>query len=263
LFKGLEVDPNPDNIRSSRLMTDIVAATPDLAEKLKLVERLKKAQPEHPQVQDLEAQLAIRRGEAATAAEIYGGLFARFPGERVWMRQLAQAQWKAGDERGYFDTLNAWITSHPEDPAAHALIANGHLRLGQAEEARAALEKTLELAPDHPSSLNNLAWLLRHEDPGLALAYAERAHGLSPDDLAIKDTLGVLLLQAGKHERARSLLEYAAVRSEDPSVQFHYALALTETGDLEKAQRILLEVKDKEFSELEQARALLNELRGE
>jgi Flp pilus assembly protein TadD len=265
LLAGLERDPAPDNLPSARLMTSLVSATEELEEKVAIVAALKAVQPEHPQVLDLEAQLAARQGDTARPVEIYRGLAGRFPGEQVWMVQLAKAQWAAGRREAYLDTLRGWLGGHPDDPAAQALLANGYLQMERHAEARAALERTLELAPDHASSLNNLAWLLREDDPTRALTYAQRARELRPEDVAVQDTLGTILLLEGRAGEALGLLQDAAEKwPTNPTIRYHYALALEQTGDTHRARRqvsALLQAGG-DFPERTEAEELLARLDG-
>jgi len=84
-------------------------------------------------------------------------------------------------------------------------------------QARAALEKSVALAPDEPQALNYLGYakLERGEDVAAAQAMLERASRLAPDDAAITDSLGWAYYLRGQPARALPLLERAAVASPD------------------------------------------------
>jgi uncharacterized protein HemY len=69
--------------------------------------------------------------------------------------------------------------------------------------------------------VNNLAWLLathpdpRHRDPREALALAERAVALAPDDPAVLDTLGAALAASGRFAAAEGAAQRAAERARE------------------------------------------------
>ncbi|WP_339347931.1 tetratricopeptide repeat protein [uncultured Sphingomonas sp.] len=85
-------------------------------------------------------------------------------------------------------------------------------RAGQWQEARAALERAVALAPGDPIALNYLGYaLVEHgEQPDTAQALLERAAALKPGDAAITDSLGWSLLRRGQVARAIPLIERAA-----------------------------------------------------
>ena len=111
--------------------------------------------------------------------------------------------------------------------------------------------------------LNNVAWLSRKTDPKRALALAEKANSLKPDDAGIADTLGWLLVEQGATARGLALAQKAfQLAPEQPTIHYHYAVALAKSGQKEKARRELqrlLESK-KPFSQEAEARSLLGQL---
>src|SRR3546814_20426117 len=86
---------------------------------------------------------------------------------------------------------------------------------GDWENARPALEKALELAPNEPIVLNYLGYAsLEHGgDPVKALALVERASALEPDDPAITDSLAWAYLRLGDTAKALPLIPEAARNS--------------------------------------------------
>ena len=75
--------------------------------------------------------------------------------------------------------------------------------------AREAYERALELQPDHVNTLNNLAMMIRDEDPARAVGLAEQAVDLRPDDPNLRDTLASAYLAAGRSEEALSAIRGA------------------------------------------------------
>src|SRR3546814_1998946 len=102
---------------------------------------------------------------------------------------------------------------------------------GDWENARPALEKALELAPNAPIVLNYLGYAsLEHGgDPVKALALVERASALEPDDPAITDSLAWAYFRLGDTAKALPLLQEAARKS--PRSEEH-------TSELQSLMRI-------------------------
>jgi predicted Zn-dependent protease len=94
--------------------------------------------------------------------------------------------------------------------------------------------------PQHAGALNNLAWLLGERGDARAVTYGERARAADPTNPAIADTLGWLYLQAGEANRALPLLDEAhRGLPKDPEVAYHWATALAEAGDTQRALEAL------------------------
>jgi len=260
LLKGLKL--NPDLLAASQLMTLMVATEATLKDKDKLVQALKKVQPEHPQIMDLEAQLALLHNDASKAVVIYKKLQQRYPDTSVWVKALARAQWQAGEKEDFLVTLNAWLQSHPDDVNIRYMQASGYMQLNRENEAKVALTQVVKQSPDYVPALNNLAWLSRNDNPKQALAYAKHADQLSPNNPAVMDTLGVLLLQQGDKVKALALLSQAQVLDpKNSSIAFHYAQALQANGKLEQARKILSNLQSQQFPEQKQAQALFESLK--
>ncbi len=252
---------DPDDMLASWLMTRLSSLQPSLEAKNAWLKELKDQYP-GDQVLDLEGQLALKQEEPEKAVAIYQGLHDRYPGEQVWTLTLANAQWQAGDREGSIATLAGWVEDHPDDARARFRLAKSYLKLERSDKAGAALAKVVELQPDNVVALNNLALLLREEDPAQALARAERAYELNQDP-RIADTLGVVLLHRGETARALEVLRDAAVKSPtQPTINYHYAQALAQSGEKDEARRVLKRLARGDFPERTEADALLSQLGG-
>lgn len=133
-----------------------------------------------------------------------------------------------------------WQGEHPAD--ATCLFYLGDQALAQQDLASAELryQAVLKLKPEHPLSLNNIAWLrLQAGQPG-ALAYAERAVAASPNLPALLDTLALALAadkQAGKAIELQ--LRALAMRPADPFMRLNLARFYAQAGEKRKAKAAL------------------------
>jgi tetratricopeptide (TPR) repeat protein len=98
----------------------------------------------------------------------------------------------------------------------------------------------LELQPNDPSALNNLAYVAGQLKDPKALEYAEKADKLAPNNAAILDTLGVLLVEKGDVKRGVEALQRAALLAPTSAdVRLNLARALVRDGQREAAKKEL------------------------
>lgn len=126
-----------------------------------------------------------------------------------------------------------------------------HYNLERYDEAAAALERGLQMAPQDADMNNNLAYILvehlgRYEE---ARPYAEKAAELRPSSPSTIDTLGWLHFNLGEYERAQELLERAValappLSTERAVARVHLGRTLLELGDELGAMRALEEVQE-------------------
>ena len=112
-------------------------------------------------------------------------------------------------------------------------------RAGQWPEAEADFEYALRLAPEQPSVLNYLAysWIERGEHLDRVHAMLERALAERPNDGAIIDSMGWLLLRQGDTVGALKQLDRAVeLQPEDAVINAHLGDALAAVGRMREAE---------------------------
>jgi Tfp pilus assembly protein PilF len=119
-------------------------------------------------------------------------------------------------------------------------LADFYQSSGAAQSATEQFEIILRASPNDVATLNNLAWLLIDSDTKRAELLARRAAAIAPKEAAIADTLGWVLVKAGKYSEALEPLERAVKGlPNNRSVRYHYASAAARTGDTATARREL------------------------
>jgi Tfp pilus assembly protein PilF len=111
--------------------------------------------------------------------------------------------------------------------------------------------------------LNNLALLYQKEKDPRALQLAEKAYSIVPDNAAVLDTLGWLLVEQGNSSRGIPLLQKASSLAAGlPDIRYHLVQALMKAGEKAKARGELeqLLASGKPFANTDEARALLAQL---
>jgi len=261
LLAGLRL--NSTHPQTTDLIRRLLALSESPAQTEAILVELKQLIADHPLVIDTEGQLALRQQQPEQALLHYRSALLRHPHNPQWPFRLSGIQWLAGDKETSLSTLEGWLKDHPDNVRLWSVLANNYLVLERRQAAKAAFARVVELAPNNTLALNNLAWLLREEDPQQALMYAEKASGLSPDDATVMDTLGVLLIQQGQAGRAVDVLQEAVKRRPDmPTIKYHLATALVQKGEMENARKELSRILNlnRGFPERDAAQELLSEL---
>src|SRR5258706_6402331 len=117
----------------------------------------------------------------------------------------------------------------------------------------------LRKRPGNALALNNLAWAYQQVKDPRALQTAEQAYKLKPDNAAVADTLGWMLVEQGNAKRGLEVLQKAVTAAPKAlEIRYHLAQALAKSGD--KAQAIAqlesIVASDSKFSQESGARAL-------
>lgn len=189
----------------------------------------------------LKGRLAMAQGHFQDAAALFARAFARQPNGAVAIEAYTAARRASLPQPD--KQLREWIEQNPRDPRVNFVLASLAMDKGDYDTAISRYESVVSVAPQQAPALNNLAWLYSQRGDDRALATAERAHEAAPDNPAIDDTLGWLKVQNGDAAGGLKLLEEA--RKEMPKsaeVQYHWAVALAETGDKHKAAATLKEL---------------------
>lgn len=176
---------------------------------------------------------------------------------------LAGVQKQAGKPADADKTLADWMKANPKDAFVRTFMAEQSLAAKQYEQAAKQYKEVLALQPKNPMVLNNLAWIAGQTNDPKALEYAEQANTLAPNNPAILDTLGMLLVNKGDTNRGIPLLKQAlGLAPEAAGVRLNLAKALAKAGQKAEAKKeaeALLKIDDKNPAKAE-AQALLKTL---
>lgn len=180
--------------------------------------------------------LAANRPDAAIKA--YQDAMDATPSTMLLTR-LVSAHLRAGQAGIAHKLLAKWLDEHPKDTVALEQISEIELSAGRLEDAQTHLNEVLAEKPHDPVALNNLAWIYQQQHNPQALDLARQAYVLAPGPQTA-DTLGWILTTSGKPQTGVLLLRQAnAQAASDPRVQYHYAVALNDTGDKATAIKLL------------------------
>ena len=247
------------------LLERLVGLAGSASEAENWLEALLRERPDDETVLDFIGQRRYRQYGAPTALTYYAQLQRRQPQVALWV--LREAEIRSGNREAAQAQalLERWLQAHPDDVQARFALGLIHLDADRRAPARAAFEAVLERRPDQLAALNNLAWLLREDDPQRALDYANRCLQLRPADPRLMDTLGEVLIAQRQYARAAEVLARAVARAPQlGSVRYRLALALSLDGRKDEARELLKSLLDagQPFSERAEAQNLLTQIGG-
>jgi tetratricopeptide (TPR) repeat protein len=173
--------------------------------------------------------------------EVKNGL--RVDGNNVQAILYLGKLYEAG--KNYTQAMSLYVEALRKKPDfTPALFAQGALLeiTGKKYDAIGKYRSALEKSDSYVPAMNNLAYLFAsgYGSREEALSLAISAYNQEPGNALVMDTLGFALLQNKRPEVAKKVLEKAAgLLPDNPTVQYHLAMAYKETGDKNKALRTL------------------------
>ena len=229
---------------------------------LTIARQIQKINLKSPVGYELEGDVLIDQKKSDLAVKSYEQAFTlNKSGPLIVKLHASLSQAGKGHEAG--SRLTQWLKEHPADAATRIYFAATYLAEKKNKEAIEQYEIILRQDPKYVPALNNLAWLYQQEKDPRALEYAEKANQLTPDNPAILDTLGWILVEQGNTSRGLPILQKASsLAPKAAEIQYHLVLGLVKSGDKAKARKELeqLLATGKTFPHIEDAKALLKQL---
>ncbi|MBB6091626.1 putative PEP-CTERM system TPR-repeat lipoprotein [Povalibacter uvarum] len=221
------------------------------------VTRVKADRPQDPAVLALEGDVHMALRDYPKASGAYDAAIAAKPSSVLAMKAYKARQ--AGRLPNTLQPLESWLAAHPADNTVRLVLAEGWQQAGDKRRAVAEYEIIDRNGGTNAIVLNNLAWLYYELKDGRAEAVAKRAYDAAPSVPAIADTYGWILVHAGKATQAVDVLKRAAAEAKDPSIDYHYAVALIESGAAQEGRQRLNDLlnRSSNFPEAAEARKLL------
>jgi putative PEP-CTERM system TPR-repeat lipoprotein len=131
----------------------------------------------------------------------------------------------------------SWIKERPNDVAFEFYLGDVAVASKDYPAAEAKYKRVLQMQPDNPTALNNLAWVSSKLKRDGALAYAEKADSLRPNQPAFLDTLAMLQSEAKQYNKAIETQKKAlSFRPDDPVLRLGLARIYIAAGDKASAK---------------------------
>lgn len=252
----------PDFTEASLIKAILLGQEGHRDEAVKIAREVQKRLPNGAEGYLAEAEILSGDKQHLAAAKLYAKA-AQLTGRGQPVVRAFQSYAAAGQAGEGEEVLAQWLQSHPDDVRVRHQLALAQLNGKRLKEAEAQYALLARANAKDLVAFNNLAWLQGELKNPAALATAEHAFNLSPDNPATLDTLGWLLVNAGQSPRGLDLLRKALSKSPDaPEIHWHLAAALAKTGDRARAKQELerLFAAGLAFPQEKEARRLLDSL---
>ncbi len=236
--KALALNPAHEAALDALLALDV--ADQNLGGALQRVLAFQAKNPKVPAGFVREGDILVKQKQYAQAAKAYEQGISRSGEQKVPVfAKMQGALVRAGNRKSADQKLVELLSRHPKDMHVQAYAADYYQSVGNDAEALRLYENLRQPQPN-ATLLNNMAVLYQRMQDGRALSVAEQAFKLAPNDPAIMDTLGWILLTQGETTRSVDLLKQAASKlPKSAVVRYHLAAALARTGHKAEAKREL------------------------
>lgn len=211
----------PENAGFLNNLIEVELADENFVEAQKLLDQFFKS--DENEAERLHLQASIRSAEKKTdeALTLYRTAWGIKP-----MEQTAEAIYSIYNLQQKTDLVGSFVKEWSEKlPNSYRAALINAMNAQQANDIATAMtwyEKTVELAPNMPAALNNLAWIYYEKKDERAELMAKRAYDLAPSSPAILDTYGWILVENGKVAEGLEFLERAAAAApDDKEIQGH------------------------------------------
>ena len=209
------------------------------------------------------ADVFMANNEPQLATHFYDLALEKQPLQQVVIKRYRAHIKFMGKEKAQ-ETDENWLIQYPDNMQLRQALAIVYIKDDKYEQAITHYETVLKKQPEHVNIINNLALLYDETGNSKSLEYAEIAYSLAPENPAILDTLGWLLLKNNlSNKRAVELLSKAVKANPSSSnIRYHYAKALISTGETKKALNQLNSIipSAHDFESKHDAEDLLNKL---
>jgi len=264
---GLEKSPvdlnKEENEEVLRLLADNLLELGKLDDALARIDAVLVRRPDAASLYELRATVLARMDRNQDAKDAFAKAIALDPENSNAYGGLATLNAIEGRTQEAIELFDKAAELAPSNVDYLYSASQLNMALGKLDESERRLRKIINQSASHAGARNDLAWLLteRGEDLDLALSLSEEARRLSPTANNL-DTLGWVHLKRGEAESAVKALERASKLDPDsPSIRYHLALALSDSGDDARAREMLQSALDAgAFPEFEEARQKLEQI---
>lgn len=209
LLRALKLFPSNVNYVATLVQNELIIK--NIPEAQKLLDQLTPTESNQATRLNLQAMIRIAEDKREDALQLY---------RQSW--QLTPTDHAAEAIYNYYLTAQPeeaqkfaedWLKKMPESSKPSLIKAMSAQKENNIAEAIKWYEKTLSLAPRTAAALNNLAWIYYEQKDPRAAELAKQAYELAPNNPAILDTYGWILVENGKIQQGIEILEKAVEKA--------------------------------------------------
>lgn len=207
---------------------------------LKEARELQKKEPGFAGGYVLEGDVLAAQGQYAAAEQSYRTALKIEPKADMVAVRLHRVLAQGGKSTEAEAFAKKWTADNPRDLTLRAYLGERELAAKNYKAAAAHYQAMIAIDPNNAVALNNLAWIGGETGDPKALSYAERAMKLAPNNAAIADTYGMLLIKRGDAPKGlESLKQASTLAPARYDIRLNYARALAQAGRSAEARKEL------------------------
>jgi putative PEP-CTERM system TPR-repeat lipoprotein len=207
---------------------------------LKEARDLQKADPKYAGGYALEADIYAAQRKNADAERLYREALKLEPKADRVLISLHRLLADAGRATEADALVSKWMAENPKNLTVRLHLAERAMVGKNLKAAATQYQAIIAIDGSNALALNNLAWISGELGDPKAIGYAERALKLAPNNAAILDTYGMLLVKQGQADRGLEHLGRAAQLAPGRyDIRFNYARALAASGRKSDARKEL------------------------
>jgi putative PEP-CTERM system TPR-repeat lipoprotein len=221
----------PDLLQAQRGVIALELAAKRPKEALATAREVQKQRTDEAIGHALEGDVESMQGKWSAAVAAYRAGLPKKNGEQLAPK--LHAALAAGGPRAAADQWAAeWIKSHPKDARFLSYLGDTALAQRDWPQAESRYQAVLKLEPNNVAALNNVAWSAMQQDKPGALALAQKANTLVPNQPALMDTLALALARDKQFDKALELQKKAvAMQPQNNALRLTLAKLLLQSGD--------------------------------
>jgi tetratricopeptide (TPR) repeat protein len=230
---------NPRDERAARIVAESYFAEKQPAKALERLTRLAEANPKAARIQHMLGVWQLQTGNPEAARKQFEAARradSGFVEADLALADLDRRQNRNQDSR---NRLLAVIVREPRNAGALLLLAEIEKTSGDHLAAIDHYRAVLAFEPTNLVALNNISIELTAGNPDEALAFAQRAFEIAPDNAAVQDTLGWIYYRKGIYQTAARHLKEAVSKEPNPRRKYHLGLSYIKTGELRQGRELL------------------------
>lgn len=255
LRKALEI--RPDLLDAQRGLILFAIEEKKMAEALAITRQIQQQRPKEAIGLVLEGDVHVTNKSWPEAIKAYRAGIKLQPSPELAIKLFSTLS-ASGNSAEAERWASTWIKDFPKDIAMRMHLGDMATMRKDYTSAAQIYRTALEVQPENPLVLNNLAWVSGQLKAPKAIEYAEKANRLAPNQPAIMDTLAMLLAEKGDTAQAVDLLRKAMqIAPQAALIQLNLAKVLIGSGQKDAARKeleALAKLGDKFPSQAEVAR---------
>jgi putative PEP-CTERM system TPR-repeat lipoprotein len=234
LRKALEL--KPELLEAQAALIALLAEGKRYQDAMKIARTVQEQRPKASAGYSMEGDILLGQKNWDAAAAAYRTGLERAPSTILATRlhSVLLTSGKTGEAERF---AAAWSKEHPKDAAFFSHLADMALVRKDFVVAEKNYRAQIQIQPDNAVALNNLAWVTGQLGKDGAIASAEQANKLAPNQPAFMDTLAMLLAEKGEFSRAIDLQNKAlALQPSNAGVRLNLAKIHIKAGDKVRAR---------------------------